>query len=162
HDMHGVGGFTAGAGKIWLTVLPRDDWQDWITYTVAHEYHHSAWTARRGELSNMADYLIFEGRADSFAQLVDPRQAPWTNALTPEQENVAWPTIERHLGSTDPRLMQALMFGGAGGSPRWAGYTIGFHIVQRFLKRHPDWSVRQWTEVSTNELLKQAAYAPGQ
>jgi len=40
-DMHGVGGFTAGAGKIWLTILPGGDWKDWITHGVAHEYHHS-------------------------------------------------------------------------------------------------------------------------
>jgi hypothetical protein len=47
-DMHGVGGFTAGAGKIWLTVLPEGNWQDWVAYATAHEYHHSVWTARHG------------------------------------------------------------------------------------------------------------------
>jgi uncharacterized protein YjaZ len=163
HDMHGVGGFTAGAGKIWLTILPSGDWKDWITYTVAHEYHHSVWTGLHNQISDMADYLVFEGRADSFARLIDPqRRAPWTSALTREQERVAWRIVERRLRSTDPQLMQGLMFGGAEGVRRWAGYTIGFRIVQAFLKGHPDLSVSQWTAIPADELLKQASYVPGQ
>jgi len=163
--MHGVGGFTAGAGKIWLTILPAGDWKDWITYAVAHEYHHSVWTSRHGRkdpIQNMADYLVFEGRADSFARLIEPqRRAPWTNALTPQQERVAWRTIERNLQSTSPSLLQGLMFGGAQGVRPWAGYTIGFHIVQAFLRGHPDLGVDQWTAIRAAELFKQASYVPG-
>jgi len=110
----------------------------------------------------MADYLVFEGRADSFARLIDPQhRAPWTNALTPQQERVAWRTIERNLQSTAPSLLQGLMFGGAQGLRPWAGYTIGFHIVQAFLKGHPDLGVSQWTAIGAGELLKQASYVPG-
>jgi uncharacterized protein YjaZ len=164
-DLHGVGGFTAGAGKIWLTILPGGDWKDWISHAVAHEYHHSVWTARHHQTNpilNMTDYLVFEGRADSFANMIDPqRHSPWTNALTRQQERTAWRTIERRLQSTDAPLMQGLMFGGAEGVPHWAGYTIGFQIVQSFLKGHPDLNVSQWTAIPAAELLKQASYVPG-
>jgi uncharacterized protein YjaZ len=163
-DMHGVGGFTAGAGKIWLTILPGGDWKDWITHGVAHEYHHSVWTARfhnKNPILNVADYLVFEGRADSFANIIDPlRHSPWTNALTRQQERTARRTIERRLQSTDAQLMQGLMFGGAEGVPHWAGYTIGFQIVQSFLKAHPDLNVSQWTAIPANELLQQSSYLP--
>jgi uncharacterized protein YjaZ len=163
-DMHGVGGFTAGAGKIWLSILPGGDWKDWITHGVAHEYHHSVWTAlyyKRNPILNMADYLVFEGRADSFANVIDPlRHSPWTAALTRPQERTAWRTIERRLQSTDAPLMQGLMFGGAEGVPHWAGYTIGFQIVQSFLKAHPDLTVSQWTAIPAGELVKQASYVP--
>jgi uncharacterized protein YjaZ len=164
-DMHGVGGFTAGTGKVWLTILPAGDWKDWITHGVAHEYHHSVWTAlyyKTNPILNMADYLVFEGRADSFANIIDPQHhSPWTNALTRQQERTAWRTIERRLQSTDAQLLQGLMFGGAEGVPHWAGYTIGFQIVQSFLKVHPDLTVNQWTAIPANELLKQASYVPG-
>ena len=165
-DMHGVGGFTAGAGKIWLTILPVEGWNERITNAVAHEYHHSAWTklhSQHDPILNMADYLVFEGRADSFARLIEPQgQSPWTNALTPRQESEAWRTIQRHLESTDAQLLQGLMLGGAEGVRRWAGYTIGFHIVQAFLKGHPDLSASQWTAIAAGELLKQSSYEPGQ
>jgi uncharacterized protein YjaZ len=162
-DMHGVGGFTAGTGKLWLTILPRGDWKDWITSATAHEYHHSVSTMHLGQPADMAAYLLFEGRADSFARLIDPqRLPPWTRALTPPQERAAWRTIQRHLRATSPQLLQGLMFGGAEGVRRWGGYTIGFRIVQAFLQRHPDLSVTQWTRMAADELLARASYAPGQ
>ena len=45
-DLHGVAGYTFGAGKILLQFAPVADWKEWLPYTVAHEYHHSAWTWR--------------------------------------------------------------------------------------------------------------------
>ncbi len=162
--MHGVGGFTAGAGKIWLTILPEGDWLDWVTYAAAHEYHHSVWTTRHGKqdpIENLADYLVFEGRADSFAHLVDPeRQIPWTSTLTPQQEKAAWEIIQQHLNSTSPAVLQNLMFGGAEGVPRWAGYTIGFNIVQAFLRKQDTLDVNRWTAIEADELLKRSPYAP--
>jgi uncharacterized protein YjaZ len=161
-DMHGVSGFTAGAGKIWLLLLPVGDWKDWITYGVAHEYHHSVWTRyhnQRDPIEDMADYLVFEGRADSFARLVEPqRVAPWTSALTPSQERAAWRTIRRHLGSTSAQQMQGLMFGGAEGTPHWSGYTIGFAIVQSYIEAFPDTDVEKWSEIEAAEIVRSSPY----
>ncbi len=111
----------------------------------------------------MADYLVFEGRADSFARLIEPggQAAPWTSALTPRQESEAWRIIGRHLQATDPQLLQGLMYGGAEGVRRWAGYTVGFHIVQAFLQSHPDLNVREWTAIPADELVRQSGYDPG-
>jgi uncharacterized protein YjaZ len=165
-DMHGVNGFTAGAGKIWLTLLPAGDWKEWITYGVAHEYHHSVWTRRysqREPIENMADYLVFEGRADSFARLIEPqRTAPWTSALTSSQEAAAWRIIQRHLDSTSEQLLLGLMFGGAEGTPRWSGYTVGFAIVQSYLSAHPTLSVERWTELDAAEIVRNSPYASAQ
>lgn len=161
-DMHGVGGFTAGAGKIWLTVLPMGDWRDWVAYCTAHEYHHSAWTALHGRndpIEDMADYLVFEGRADSFARLIEPqRRPPWIEALTPRQEQAAWAITRRHLRATSPELLLGLMFGGAEGTPKWSGYTLGFRIVQGFLALQPDLNVREWTAVDAGDLLRRSAF----
>jgi uncharacterized protein YjaZ len=52
------------------------------------------------------------------------------------------------------------MFGGAENVPKWAGYTIGYQIVQSFLKGHPDLSVSQWTAIPAEEIVQQASYVP--
>jgi uncharacterized protein YjaZ len=165
-DMHGVSGFTAGAGKIWLFILPVGDWKDWITYGVAHEYHHSVWTRRHGRqdpIEDMADYLVLEGRGDSFARLVDPqRLGPWASALTPKQEEAAWRIIQRNLRATSAQQLQGLMFGGGEGVPRWGGYTIGFAIVQSYLKAHPDLNVNEWTAIEAAEIVRKSPYASEQ
>jgi uncharacterized protein YjaZ len=165
-DMHGISGFTAGAGKIWLSILPVGDWKDWITYGVAHEYHHSVWTRRQAQrqpINDMTDYLVFEGRADSFARLVEPqRRAPWTEALTSRQEREAWRTIRRHLSASSAQLLQGLMFGGTEGVPRWGGYTIGFAIVQDYLTSHSDLTVSQWTDLGAAGIVRESPYVSKQ
>jgi uncharacterized protein YjaZ len=133
-------GVTAGAGKILLFVSPEGDWREWTAYSIAHEYHHSVWTERHlaeAQPLELADYLIFEGRADSFAHLIYPdKTAPWTQALTPPQEAEQWEVMQENLESTDRELWSHYAFGGSG-SPRWTLYTIGFHIVQSYLDNPP-------------------------
>ena len=162
--VHGVGGLTAGAGKIWLQIQPEGDWSGWVPYVLAHEHHHSVWTRRHFDASKpltLARYLVFEGRADSFAHVVYPdRHPPWTNALTPAQETEQWKAMQRHLDETSMPVMSSFMFGG-GESPRSTGYTVGFHIVQSFLRRHAAMSIDQWTAHDPRQLLKESSYAPG-
>lgn len=162
--MHGVSGFTVGSGKIWLQIYPDGAWLDWIPYGVAHEYHHSVWTDRQDSKSitmDLADYLVFEGRADSFAHLVYPDvHAPWTEALTPEQEKRQWKVMQQHLDTRSLATQRMFMFGMFGGNavPHWTGYTIGFHIVQSYLQKHPHATVDEWTALDAHDLLAQSGY----
>lgn len=161
--MHGVGGFTAGAGKIWLTILPEADWSEWVAYATAHEYHHSVWTASYGKqnpIEDMTDYLVFEGRADAFAKVMYPKpRVPWTHALTPQQESAAWQVIRKNLKSTSADVMQKLMFGGSDGVSQWAGYTIGFNIVQSYVEKRHELTVNEWTALDAEELLRGSKYS---
>jgi uncharacterized protein YjaZ len=161
---HRVLGFTAGAGKVWLQITPEGAWRECLACVFAHEYHHSVWTPWHLALARPFDlirHLVFEGRADSFARLAYPDyQAPWTDALTPAQEAAVWKTMQPHLQTTSFPVMRRFIFGGNGHIPRWAGYTVGFRLVQTFLKRHPDWPVERWTVLEAHELLQESGYAP--
>jgi uncharacterized protein YjaZ len=163
-SLHGILGFAAGAGKIWLQITAEGEWREWLAYVFAHEYHHSVWTARHFAPARPFDlirYLVFEGRADAFARLAYPdRRAPWTDALTPAQEAAVWKAMQPHLQTTSFPVMRSFIFGGNSHMPRWAGYTVGFRLVQAFLTRHPDWSVERWTALDGHELLKESGYAP--
>ena len=164
-DMNGVTGLTAGSGKIWLQIYPNDTWRDWIPYAVAHEYHHSVWTDRHFhqiKSSDLVDYLVFEGRADSFARLLSQGLvAPWTEALTTEQERREWRLMQNYLDTPDFAIQRLFMSGGDS-TPRWTGYTIGFHIVQSYLRKHPDMSVEEWTAMDAHRLLEESGYNAGQ
>lgn len=159
--MGGVMGMTVGSGKIWIQIYPEGNWRDWVPYTVAHEYHHSVWTNRNLSQSfDLVDYLIFEGRADSFARVVYPDvAAPWTEALTAEQEAVQWQAMQPHLDTMSGMMQRKFMFGGTD-VPRWTGYTIGFHIVQDYLGKHPSVSVKEWTAMDAHDLLVESDYNP--
>jgi uncharacterized protein YjaZ len=155
-SMHGVQGITTGAGKIWLLISPDGDWESWVGYNIAHEYHHSAWTARYYDKSapfELLDYLVFEGRADAFAHIAYPDSpAPWTHALTREQEVQVWSSMREILATTDSRVQHSMMFGDRN-VPGWAGYTIGFEIVESYLKRLSAESVTSWTAMKAQMPL---------
>lgn len=161
-NMHGVAGFTLGSGKILSQVSIQDDWRDWVSYLVAHEYHHSVWTSLHYEKSkgrDLLNYLVFEGKADSFARLVYPDiKAPWTDALAPDQEARQWRKMEPQLSITNYAMKQRYMFGGGRSVPLWSGYTIGFHIVQSFLQQTPEATIDEWTAMDANDVLAQSGY----
>jgi uncharacterized protein YjaZ len=161
-DMSGVSAFTAGAGKIVMFIYPEGEWEDVARYTLAHEYHHSVYTERHFNdhgVFDLSAYLVFEGRADSFAHVVYPDiEGPWVNYLTAEQELVQWEEIQKNLDTKSYRTQARFMFGG-GSTPQWTGYTIGYHIVQAYLERHPDVSVDEWTALDPRTLLEESEYA---
>lgn len=165
--MNGVGGLTAGAGKIWLQAYPEGNWEEWINYTLAHEFHHSVWTEQHydeNEPFHLIDYLVFEGRADAFARQLYPElTAPWTDALGAEEEIIQWETIQKILKATSYQTQRDYMFGNQGRDiPLWTGYTIGFHIVQEFIETHPEVSVEEWTAMEAMDILEQSGYGTEQ
>jgi uncharacterized protein YjaZ len=159
--MRGVTGGAVSAIVIHLQVYPKDGWLEMLEYVVAHEYHHAALAQRLPNNVNnldLANYLVTEGKADSFAKLVYPDViAPWTKALKPEQERKLWQTIQPLLMNEDVYLHQEIMFGSTR-FPTWTGYTIGFNIVQAFLKKYPDTDVETWTKMDAQTLLEQSGY----
>jgi uncharacterized protein YjaZ len=161
--MNGVTGRTVGSGKILAQVSIQDGWQDLVSYLVAHEYHHSIWTSRhyeRNEGNDLLSYLVFEGRADTFANLLYPEVgAPWRNALSPEQEAEQWRKMEPQLSITDFGMKQRYMFGDRRSIPTWTGYTIGFHIIQSYLKHNPETTIDDWTAMDAWEILEQSGYS---
>jgi len=162
-QMNGMTGFTAGAGKIWLEIYPEGNWEEWVGYAVAHEYHHSTWTAQYYDEKApifLIDALVFEGRADTFARQLYPElTAPWTNAISKEVEHSQWETIQDILRVTSMQSIRGYMFGNQRNIPQWTGYTIGFHIIQDLIEKNPELSVEEWTAMEAMDVLDQSGYA---
>ncbi len=67
----GIQAITVGTGKIIVSIDPTSDyWEEQLPYVLAHEYHHSVWTSRNFTTTDFTplEYLILEGKADSFAK----------------------------------------------------------------------------------------------
>lgn len=161
-QMNGTTGVTAGTGKVILIVDPPTVTDDALRYTLAHEYHHHWWTSQQATLEGgftLLEYLLFEGRADMFAQLQHPHYvAPWTDQLTTQQIDGHWSEIQPQLGSRDPLLLQAVMFGG-GGFPQWTGYATGNEIVRTFVEANPRLTIEDWSLIDANDMLPTSRFA---
>lgn len=159
-QMNGVTGVSPGAGRVVLIVAPSAS-DVALRYTLAHEYHHSWWASQQTGPATftLLDYVVFEGRADAFAQLQYPdARAPWTDRLTPEQTRQQWVAIQSEIDSQDPDLLQTVMFGG-GSYPQWTGYAIGSAILDGFVAASPDAMVADWSLMASTDVLAESGYA---
>jgi uncharacterized protein YjaZ len=166
-QLNGVVGTCVGANTL-LTIHPGgEDWQKMAGYVLAHERHHSAWGYHHFYLKPLPNFtflasLINEGSADSFASLLFPGVRPqWTCALSPEQEESQWLTMKDLLGQPDfdGALYRRFFFGDPGtATPPYTAYTIGFHLVQSYLRRHPSESVAEWTTCPPEVIYDESGY----
>lgn len=166
--MHGMNGGAASPTLILIEATHRGDWQDWVAYTVAHEYNHAVQMQHVCQpdcrsSTVKADLLYFtisEGLADSFARTLYPdRVAPWTTALTPEQEAAQWRGMQEYLTSLLPADRQRFLFGDGNQIPQWTGYTIGFRIVQKYIQSHPQSRPVEWIKLGADQLLAESGYS---
>jgi hypothetical protein len=136
----GVGGHTDLRGTVHLSwdptrVAVRRDLLAWIPLIVAHELHHSSRFRAGAGGNTLGDVIVSEGLADRFAHEVYPRaqHSPWDHALTKEQEHAYWKRVRPLLQA---RIEPSVFWGDNGRFPEWAGYTVGYDIVGRYLTAH--------------------------
>jgi len=160
--MGGVLALCGGSREIVLLIDTEiKDWLEMLKYSVVHEYHHVCWTRNNYEKTTkwtLIDYLVFEGRADSFAHLVYPEiyNSP-SFALSEEEKSELWNKIKGSLETTDFLLQREIMFGSEN-YPHWGGYTLGYDIVQKFLLENKDISADNWTDIEGETIFLKSNY----
>lgn len=162
YRMSGVSGVTFCKGKILLFINPTaENWKTMLPYAVAHEYHHSTCieTKFKEDRITLLNYMLLEGMADSFANILYPdRNVPWVSSISGDDERKVWNKIRDNLDSTDENYRNNIIFGYGTEFPVWSGYTIGYNIVQAFLKNNPNMSIEEWTYMDGKDMLKNSGY----
>ena len=105
--------------------------------------------------------IITEGEADSFAKAICPEVTPsWIRALTVEQECEQWDDLKEYLYCDDIMELHHRFFFGddKSSTPSCTGYTIGFNIVQRYLKASKGVSFSDLADKDAKEILEVSGY----
>ena len=174
NQMNGVLGFSLGAQATLVFVWPVENWQNWLSYTVIHEYAHLVRNLlfprgiaggklvymKTQEPETLLDAMIAEGVADAFAlSVMSEVNPPWTDALDDEETERIWPRIRRRLGVSDPTEIRRMLFGDNDRVPQWAGYTLGYRMVTSYLERQPDSTLAQAALLPGSAILAGSRYA---
>ena len=153
--MRGVGGVSLG-GRIKIFVHPTIAGFARVEYTAAHEYHHEV--ARMhlapGWSRDPLEAIIAEGKADAFAVRLYPTlRPPHTDPLSPDERQRTWEAFQQLLEAPTETFREDFMFGLAEGMPRWAGYRLGFEMVNGYLETHRELDPKAWTLLPAREFL---------
>jgi uncharacterized protein YjaZ len=141
------------------------DYEKWIPYVMAHEYHHSVWghnwyVLRGDAKGNLLEYLINEGQADAFARsLYNSLEPKWLDTLTSEQENLLWKKYTLVLDSTDRSQHSKYMFGDKSiGLPWCIGYHFGYEIVKSYLNNNPEKSFNDLIDIDSEVIFTNSRF----
>lgn len=154
------------AGNIVISVNPlAKDYQDWISYVFAHEYHHSVWghhwyVVKGGLKGTLIEYLLNEGQADAFAKSLHPHLRPsWLSNISKEEENNTWSKIQSVLNSTDRDIHAKYMFGSKELNIPWCiGYYFGNAIIDSYLENNSEVGFKELVDIYPEEILKMSGF----
>lgn len=103
---------------------------------LAHELHHIARQKTVGYGSDLLGAVVSEGLADQFTvELAGGEPPVWAKAVG--ADDLARLLDQAAAQWYGPYDHQAWFFGDGAGIPRWTGYTLGWHVVGRYLDAHP-------------------------
>ena len=154
-------------GNMIININPlADDWQKWIPYVFAHEYHHNIWghnwyVVRGGKdlEGTFLEHMITEGQADLFAMSLFPELTPqWNRPFDTEIEKELWEKVKSILYSTDHDTHAIYMFGSKEKSLPWCmGYVFGRIIVGDYLQKNP-MPFKELLNISAKEIFEASRY----
>ncbi len=135
----GLGGFNPSATEVFISVDPKrtnlaDILEKELAPLLAHEIHHAKRRRSVGYGNTLLEAMISEGLADHFSkELTGIAPPPWSIALN-ENELTIWEQEARTHWNDSGYNHDAWFFGAAANIPRWAGYSIGYELVKKYLE----------------------------
>ena len=133
-------GYTPEPGLVYLTVDPQspDLTVESLSRMFAHELHHAARWDGPGYGRTLGEALVSEGLAGHFSlEVCGGEPEPWETL----ERAILTPFIERAKEQwSQPWYDHNAWFFGTGDMPRWCGYSLGFMLIQAWLREHPQQS----------------------
>lgn len=123
---------------------------------LAHEYHHACRWKTVGYGNTLGEALVTEGLADHFSLQVFKGGVPkWCCALT-ESEIKTWlKKASKELENKDYDHI-AWFFGDNKTFPGWVGYSLGYFIVEKYLRRFPPLTAADLVDTDAKEILAES------
>ncbi len=116
-----------------------------IQRTLVHELHHVCRVRMPNFQVTILECMVNEGLADHFStEVLHCEKTPWSSALTEEQIQQYMirvkPLMRKRYESWTKELDVWMLYGKPepDSIPGWTGYSIGWKIVENYLKAHPE------------------------
>ncbi|WP_410502857.1 DUF2268 domain-containing putative Zn-dependent protease [Exiguobacterium acetylicum] len=149
----GVSGVAQGNNSMSLFFL-KDFSKESLLNTTAHEYHHTV-ALDEPNRATVLDHIILEGKAEFFSHKLYPLES--SESIAPLLDH----TLEHVISELNAeRLTTDDLFVGNYEKqiPAFVKYRLGYMIVSDFVKQHPEISLKEWSRMSSVQILEKSSY----
>lgn len=166
----GYAGVGSTPGYVLVTVWPNEYNIPRLPSAAAHEFNHNVRLSFEpwSQETSVGQYIVLEGLAESFAGELfgKDKVGPWTQLPTEEDMELARRRIGEALEVTGFNEIRGYIFGDWAaatmgytpqGLPDFAGYSIGYHIVQAYIERTGR-TAAEVTYVPWREIVEKSRY----
>lgn len=161
--MKGSTGYTVSAETMFIFINPKSinlkTINNTIKKTFVHEYNHAARIMYFPKINSMSllDNLVFEGLADNFQKMVikGSKVPPWSRSLSRNEAKIIFNEIIEKIQSKKESNFFELFFENKK-YPLWAGYSIGYYIVDSFLKNNSNNEWKEIVKLKSVDILKKS------
>lgn len=138
---NGVGGYTFSSDFIRINIDDKKVTKELIAENIVHELCHAArWGKNAERMNSLFDNLIFEGIACCYE--VEYLRSANSKSIfirtilerTDEENEIILKELRRQLDSSGYDY-DAVFFNGDDRIPQWAGYSLGYYLVKRYLDK---------------------------
>lgn len=106
-----------------------------LSRTLAHELHHAMRMRTIGYGESLLENAVSEGLADHFSmEVFGGKKSLWSDVKI---NSKIMEKAKKNFSKKDYGYYQ-WFFGWGGKFPKWTGYTLGFNLVEEYLKKNPD------------------------
>ena len=138
---NGAGGFTFSADFIRIIIDDKKATENLISENVVHELCHAARWGKNDEwIKSLFDGLLFEGLAcvleDEFANNNSEKTLFIKTILErSDEDNEKILAVVRNKLDSNEYNYDEIFFNGNDKLPRWAGYSLGYYLVKKYLEK---------------------------
>ena len=154
NKMGGVGGFCSWKNVLMIFLHPTINWETALKETIAHEFAHAVSPFYNGGNITVGQGIIFEGLAEHFREFVfGGETAPYSKAINKNEIEIILNELKHKLNLKGDDFYYEVFFG-KGKYPMWAGYSISYYLVGKYLenKKNVDWD--ELLRKDPNKILK--------
>lgn len=154
-NLFGCSGYVVYKDTIWLYINPNAK-STYIQQVICHEYNHLKRREiyKEDELDNttLKESLIADGLSEHFKEKVmETERAEYTKVINDEEISKLLNNLKDKLETKDKNIINEIFFGSES-FKNGTGYTVGYYLVNRFLRNHPNLGWSEIMKVPTNDF----------
>lgn len=142
-NMNSISGFCPRKNTIFLFINFTGNWESHLRGSIVHELAH-ALSPYCKPYTSIGSWLILEGIAENFKEFIFPgKSSSWVKVTSEEKASKIFNQILGILDENDFEKYSEVFYG-TGKYPLWTGYTIGYYLIKKYIKEHPN---VKWNEL---------------